>query len=297
MTRSHPALSALSVLAAFALTACGGSGGGGGNPPATGATQTSKGAITAKGSIFVNGVEFDVSRANITIDGSSHRPESELKVGMVVKVNGRHDDRTGEAQEVEAEDVLRGKIDDKGGAFLSVGGHEVEVDHSTEFEDGVSRLGSVSVGERVRVSGFASQSGAIRATRIEKEAGTSDDFEVKGFVSDLAMGPPATFTLKVTPDAASGYAVTLAAGVALPAGVQNGSYVEVRSLAAPVSGALTASAIQLEDAKLGTEGDEVEVEGIVSSGDSSAFVVDGHAVSTGAAPPGRTGSPPTSSPA
>lgn len=287
MTRMHPALAAF---AALALSACGGSSSTA-NPPPPGATQASKGVITAKGSIFVNGVEFDVSSANITIEGVSNRPEAELKVGMVVKVKGSHDDRTGEAQEVEFEDDLRGKVDDKGSGILSVGGHEVEVDDSTEFEDGVSRLGSVSVGERVRVSGFARPSGAIRATRIEKEAGASEDFEVKGFVSGLAMGPPATFTLKVTPDAATGYAVTLAAGVALPAGVQNGSFVEVRSLTAPVAGAITASAIQLEDARLGEENDEVEVEGMVSSGDSTAFVVDGQAVSTGASTTWENGVP------
>jgi len=286
MNRTH---STLAVLAALALAACGGSSGTG-NPPPPGATQTSKGVITAKGSIFVNGVEFDVSKANITIEGASNRPETELKVGMVVKVKGSHDDRAGEAQQVEFEDDLRGKVDDKGGGVLRVGGHEVEVDDSTEFED-ANRLGSVSVGERVRVSGFARPSGAIRATRIEKEAGASEDFEVKGFVSGLAMGPPATFTLKVTPDATPGYAVTLAAGVALPAGVQNGSYVELRSLAAPVAGAITASAIQLEDARLGAENDEVEVEGMVSSGDSAAFVVDGQAVSTGATTAWENGVP------
>jgi hypothetical protein len=158
----------------------------------------------------------------------------------------------------------------------------VEIEHGTEFEDASARIASISVGERVRVHGHPTGTGHVRATRVEKETGTAEDFEVKGFVSDLSAAA-GTFTLKVTPDAASSYAVTLATGVALPAGVANGSYVEVRSAAAPVAGAITASAVVLEDGTLGEAHAEAEVEGLVTSGTSAGFGVEGQSVATSAA--------------
>ncbi len=277
----------LLLAATLVVAACGGSspdpatpdGGGGGG----GSTATSRGVVTAGGGLTVNGIAFDVSTAQIRIDDNPGRPESELKVGMVVTVKGSKDDAagTGRATEVEAHHVLRGKVDDKGGSVLRVGGHEVEVEHATEFEDRLNRLGSVAVGERVRVHGHATATGHFRATRVEKETGSAEDFEVKGFVSDLDRAA-GKFTLKVTPDAASSYAVTLGVGASIPAGVVDGSYVEVRAAAAPVAGALAATAVQLENAKLGGAQAEVEVEGIVTSGSSVQFVVEGQAVATSA---------------
>ena len=279
-------------LAAALLSACGGStsmdtGPTGSTGPTgpTGATATpaSRGVVTAVGALTVNGIRYDASTAQIKIDDNPGRPESELKVGMVVTVKGSKDDAagTGHASEVEAHHVLRGKVDDKSGSVLRVGGHEVEVEHGTEFEDSVNKLDSVSRGERVRVHGHPTATGGFRATRVEKEAGSSEDFEVKGFVSDLDR-TAGKFTLKITPDAASSYAVTVASGTVIPAGVVNGSFVEVRSAAAPVAGALTAVAIQLEDAKLGVAESEVEVEGLVTSGTSAQFVVEGQTVATSA---------------
>jgi hypothetical protein len=237
--------------------------------------------VTAIGSVTVNGIRFDTSTAQVRIDDNPGRPESELKVGMVVKVRGSKDDvaGTGKASEVEAHHVVRGKVDDKAGSVVRVGGHQVEIEHGTEFEDHVSRLDSISVGERVRVHGHPTATGGFRATRVEKEAGSSEDFEVTGFVSDLSLAG-GTFTLKVSPDAASSYAVTMAAGANIPAGVANGSYVEVRAAAKPVAGALTATAVALEDGKLGEAQAEVEVEGLVTSGNPAQFVVEGQTVAT-----------------
>ena len=298
LRRSDLAASRLPFLLAAALlvAACGGSspdpaapaGGGGGGS----STATSRGVVTAVGALTVNGIAFDTSSAQIRIDDSPGRPESELKVGMVVTVKGTKDDAagTGRATEIETHHVLRGKVDAKSASGLHVGGHEVEVEHGTEFEDRLNRLGSVSVNERVRVHGHATATGHFRATRVEKETGSSADFEVKGFVSDLDRAA-GKFTLKVTPDAASSYAVTLAAGASIPAGVGNGSFVEVGSAAAPVAGALTASSVQLEDARLGGAQDEVEVEGLVTSGSSAQFVVEGQAVATSASTRWENGVP------
>jgi hypothetical protein len=287
--------SALAVVASIALAACGGSpsepSGGGGGGGGT-ATASSKGVVSALGSVTVNGIRFDTSAARIAIDDSPGRPESELKLGMVVKVKGSKDDAagTGRATEVEAHHAVRGKVDGKGGGILEVGGHQVEIEHGTEFEDRAGRLDSIGVGERVRVHGHPTATGRFRATRVEKDAGTSDDFQVKGFVSDLDR-TALTFTLKVSPDAASAYAVAMAPGATLPAGLANGSYVEVHAAAPPAGGALTAIAVHLEDAKLGEAQSEVEVEGLVTSGTSAQFLVEGQTVVTTAATRWENGVP------
>ena len=108
----------------------------------TGAVAASRGVVTSVGTLVVNGIAFDASTAQIRIDDNPGRPENELKVGMVVTVKGSKDDAagTGKATEIETHHVLRGKVDDKGGSVLRVGGHEVEVEHGTEFEDRTARL-------------------------------------------------------------------------------------------------------------------------------------------------------------
>ncbi|HET6923320.1 MAG TPA: DUF5666 domain-containing protein, partial [Anaeromyxobacteraceae bacterium] len=277
MIRSAIARTTLLASAAL-LAACGGSDSAGGT-----ALKTSRGAITATGSITVNGVRFSTAGASVKVEDQPGT-EADLKVGMVVKVKGHDDGLNGQALEVEFEDEIRGKVDGIAGNVISIGDREIEVEHATEFEDNLARLGSITAGQdRIRVSGVATWSGRVRASRIDKLAGISEDFEMKGFVSALSMGPPVTFDLRVTPDAASGLAVTLAGGVAVPAGLANGSFVEVRSPAAPAAGAITATAIELEDARLGGANDEAEIEGLVTSGDSAAFMVDGQAVVTDAA--------------
>jgi hypothetical protein len=244
---------------------------------------TTRGVVTATAPLVVNGIRFDASTSAIRIDGTAGHRESELKPGMVVQVKGTKDDAagSGKASEIETHDAVAGKVEDKNGAVLRVGGQEVEVEQETHFDDSAARLASIAVGDRVKVHGQPTAAGRIRASRVEKDSGTSEDFEVKGFVSDLDAAA-GTFTLKVGMDSASSYAVSLAAGVTLPAGMANGSYVEVHSAAAPVGGALVATAIQLEDAKLGEARTEAEVEGLVSSGTSAQFVVAGQTVATSA---------------
>ncbi len=276
MIRSAMARTTL-LASAVCLAACGG----GDSASTSTALKTSRGVITATGGITVNGVRFSTAGASVKVEDQPGA-EADLKVGMVVKVKGHDDGLNGQAVEVEFEDEIRGKVDGVAGNVIRIGDREVEVEHATEFEDNVT-LGSITPGQdRIRVSGVATWNGRIRASRIDKLAGSSEDFEMKGFVSGLSTGPPVTFDLRVTPDAVSGLAVTLAAGVVVPAGLADGSFVEVRSPAAPAAGAITATAIELEDARLGGANDEVEVEGLVTSGDSAAFMVDGQMVVTNA---------------
>lgn len=264
-------------LALLLLAACGGSSSSGGpGNGGGGGTQHTRGAITAKSgsTITVNGVALDVSGADVSVEGAA-KPASSLALGMVVTVKGSFDDVTGEAAEVRAEDALTGRVDDKGTDFLVVNGQTVRVDDTTHFEDDTARLGGIDDGAVVRVSGVPDDRGGLRASRIDSPDDASEDLEVKGFVSGLTAGG---FSLSLVPGGAVAYVVTLAQGVALPAGIADGSYVEVHAgLPAAGTNAVVATAVELED-RFGQDAPEIEIEGIVISGDSTEFVVDGMVV-------------------
>jgi hypothetical protein len=292
----------VAVLAALSLVAaaCGGSSGsGGGGAPTGGAgatPRTTRGALTAAsgGSITVNGTTLSVAGAAIRVDDGPGRLD-DLRPGAVVTVRGTFDDRSGSAAEIEVEHAIEGRVDDKGTDFVVIAGQRIQVDDSTHFDD--QGLDAVGVGSVVRVSGVpvagtpgaADARGALRASRIDRSprdggpAADDQDLDVKGFVSFLDT-TARTFQLRASPDAAAYYAVDWGA-IALPAGVVDGARVEVHTLTAPVPGVapvlatLVASAVHLEE---GLEGDEVELEGYVTSLSSGAFVVAGVTVSTDA---------------
>jgi hypothetical protein len=264
------------------LVACGGGGGGTGATPATGAA-VSQGVITAKGSVFVNGVEYSTAGASIRIDDNPGI-ESDLKVGMVVKVRGTSDDatKTGTATQVEARDSLEGTISsvDAVNQAIAVMGQTVQIeDNMTRLNDDNTQKvfgdANFQVGDIVEVHGFPDDQGGLRATRVLRKA--TGEFESKGFVTGLGA---TSFGLSLTPGGAVVLTVNFTAG-SLPAGTVNGSLVEVKSAAAPVAGAVTATLVRLED-RLGAAGEKVEVEGIVSSGTLASFVVNGRQVVTSA---------------
>ena len=281
---------AVALASVLAITACGGGGSDGtqagtsGTQAGTSGAAVSKGVVTAKGSVFVNGIEYNTAGATITIDDNPGL-ESELKVGMTVKVRGTSDDATkkGTAIKIEARDALEGEIEsiDAANKTITVMGQTVRI------EDNITRLNDddtvkifanagLAVGNMVEVNGFPDDNGGLRATRVAKKA--TGVFESKGFVTALGAS---SFGLSLTPGGAAVLTVNFAAGQ-LPAGTANGSLVEVKSAAIPAVGAITASLIKLED-RLGAAGEKVEVEGIVSSGTLASFIVDGQQVLTDSA--------------
>lgn len=275
----------LVLLAALAasIAACGGGTGGTGATTPPPGSAVSQGIITAKGSIFVNGIEYSISGATTIKIDDNPSVENDLKVGMVVKVRGTSDDatRTGSATQIEARDILEGTISnvDAVNNTITVMGQAVRI------EDNVTRLNdddlqkvfadaSFQPNDIVEVHGFADDQGGVRATRVVRKV--TGEFESKGFVTTIGA---TSFTLALTPGGATVLTVNFSG--ALPAGTVVGSFVEVKSAATPVAGAITASLIHLED-KLGAAGEKVEVEGIVTSGTLASFVVNGQQVVTSA---------------
>ncbi len=276
--RSLAARGALLVLAATALVVAGCALG----APAPGVAGFAKGVITAKGSIFVNGVEYDTTGASVTMDGTTGHPATDLKVGMEVELKGTIDNAAGKgvATEIQYNADLEGPIDTgsiNGAAqTFTVFGQAVQAQPTTVYE-GVSGFSGLVQGDRVEVSGTADASThAIMAARIEVKTSTGP-FELKGIVSSLATG---TFVL--TPrHAAAGITVNFTG--TLDPGIVNGSFVEVKfsSFSNPI--ATTASQILLIKELEASEKDMVEVGGVVSNfvsgAGSSTFTVDGISVS------------------
>lgn len=274
----------LSILVAGALivAACGSSSET--SSPTAGAKVT-RGTVTAKApdasSITVNGVQLATGGTAVRVDDNPGGLD-DVRVGDVVTVKGTFDDRLGGAAEIEVHHGVEGMVDDKGVDFIVVGGQRVQVDDTTHFDDRLgARLDSVVVGATIvmvsgapvaGIPGAVDDQGGLRASRIDRSPRQDDaltsndhDVDVKGYVSAIDAGAK-TFQLRASPDATQ---FLLVHYPALPAGVVNGSYVEVHSASAPVAGALTATSIHLEDALSGAE---VEIEGYVTSISSGAFV-------------------------
>src|SRR3569832_2749065 len=106
MTGLREKLSTLVFVLPAGLAACTGDGtqtAGGG----IGVTGVSQGPITGSGSIFVNGVEFDTSGATILRDGATVT-QNDLRIGMVVTVDGSINGSSGTAATVTNAKELEG---------------------------------------------------------------------------------------------------------------------------------------------------------------------------------------------
>jgi hypothetical protein len=280
---------ALGLLLAAALAAgCGGGGSSppsGNTPPPAGGIDRggiSFGAITGFGSIIVNGVRFDTSGARFIVNGTVGS-QDDLRVGQVVLVSGSvsDDEVSGEAETVEYDDEVKGPVeslDAAAGTFRVLGllvrtGAQTLYGGFADFDDLAAATSQGAV--VVEVSGFRDASGAILATRIDRES-EGIEFELKGVVSALDAGAM-TFSLgTLTVDYGSAF---------LPDGPPaNGDFVEARG---DLSGdTLTASSVELEDGIDDgiDDGARVEVEGLVTRVVSaSRFEVGGVAVETGPA--------------
>lgn len=261
------------LTAAFSLMfyGCGGSGGGGGGG-ASSTKTTSKGVITGFGSVFVNGVEYDTVGSSVVMDDAS-ASESNLQIGMVVTVNGSiaAAGTTGTAASISFADNLEGPVSSLYSAAsktFAVMGQIVKVDGNTMYQN-VNDASLLAMADMVEVSGFPDANGVILATRIEKKAAVfsanTTTVELKGIVSGLTGSVFSINALSID-----------AGGAALPNGLANGSYVEVRGTLAAAAGPMTATFVELEPLFSAGEGEHVEVEGIVTDYVSmSSFKVNG----------------------
>lgn len=273
------------VPGALALVVCACGGGSSGQIGASGSASAagisvSSGPITGFGSVFVNGVEYDTSQAQILMNGVQGT-QDDLRVGMMINVTGSvaAGTTTGTASKVKFNSNVVGIVDsvDVPNNTLVVLGQTVVTDDLTVF-DGVT-LSTLQPGNVLEVSGMVDSSGVIHATRIELKSMTmtpSSLLEVKGRVTNLDT-PNMTFDVGAQP-------VDYVSAVLkqLPDGLSNGLQVEVKSTQGlNADGALIAAIIEGESIGISdVKGTEKEVEGLVTDFTSdSAFSVNGQAVS------------------
>jgi len=276
------------LLVVFGLAACGGGGVAGGG---IGGTGKSVGAISAFGSIFVNGVEFHTNSAVISIDDSAVAgTQGDLKLGMVVVVEGEFNDdgTSGNATTVSFNDVVEGPmlsgVNTTEKSF-NVMGQVVFYTASTVFEEsggGLLAPTALTNGNVVEVSGLVDSAGQIKATRVERKAPTfisGTVLEVTGLVANLNTST-ATFNI-------GQLAINYSAGATtfdnmVMSGLVDGLLVEVKGDDNPNDG-LEADRIELKVEDFGNDGDLLQFEGVVTSIASSSgydFEVNGLPVVT-----------------
>jgi len=267
---------AAAALAGLGMAACGGGGSGngggnnpppdngGGNPPPVGGIDgvgiTASGPITGFGSIFVNGVEFETTGAEIRIDDNPGT-ESELEIGDIVEVRGTVNDDgvTGNAEVVSFNDSVEGPVSsvDVAASTLVVIGQTVRVTGSTVFDNSftVPSLAGIEPGDVVEVSGFPNAAGEIVASRIEPKA-AGGELELFGVVSALDAN---ALRFNITTTVVDYRTANLPNG-----SPTNGACVEVKG-SGFAGGVLTATRVEVKSCAAQVEDGELgEIEGIIT---------------------------------
>jgi hypothetical protein len=272
--------SALASAIAFTIVACTSSGGGGGDTAGIGGSGfISTGSITGFGSVFVNGVEFDTDSATFDIEGTPGL-QSDLAVGMVVKVNGNINDDgiTGTADSISFDDELQGPVtplpgktgiiydvDGVSATFAVLGTKVIIYSSGTTFDvdddlptSTVFDFDTIAVNNNIEISGYFDNEGTLQATRVELKDVKFDPnstVEIEGVISNLNG---TTFNLgSLIVDASA------ASLEDLPNGLQNSLLVEVEGTYDMASNTVTAKEVEAEDDSA-EDTDEFEVEGIIT---------------------------------
>jgi hypothetical protein len=265
----------------------------------SGTGRVAYGSITAFGSVFVNGVEYSTSSANIIISGQTNWPESELKLGMAVRVEGtaNPDGRTGTATTVEYIGDIKGTIDGApvvtaGGGRFTVYGLVVRTDSKTVFED-VEGFASLAAGDLVEVAGLIdAKDSSFLATRVEKKTSVNV-YELRGYISNVT---PTTFVLG--PSLVVNYSTAQRRD--FPAGgLTNGLYVEVKATNPPASNVLTATRVSVEGSALAStnipfgllQGIPAKVSGAIFAMGNQPIVTDAQTVFIGGSIAALAGAP------
>lgn len=270
----------LLIISSFAA-GCGSSSNPAPPPPqqATDGPAVTRGEITGFGSIYVNGRRFNTSNATFKVDGNPSS-ESALKVGHVVTVTGTvtANSSEGSAATVDYDEAVVGPVTsiDTATETLVVMGQTVRVSLETHYDDDIDPAGldGLAPGQVIEVSGFTGADGIIHATRLELS--TDTEFELTGPVSDV------TATTFVINGQLVDYSAAMLEGF-VGGVISTGDLVEAEGTL-NAENTLLASEVELEDDELpGSDGDEAEVEGMITAVLSDTeFEVNGQAVVTDA---------------
>jgi hypothetical protein len=232
------------------------------------------GRITGFGSIFVNGVEYSTTNAQIHIDDQA-AAESQLQVGQIVAVNGDLDagGTQGTATDVTFSGDVQGpitQIDSQNRTFVVLG-QTVRVDAGTMFGPGIQpgAIEGLQSGAAVEVSAFTDAAGDLLASRIDLKPGNAA-LRVKGTVEAL---DPVARTFRINALSVDYSAIAVGA-------VDNGDTATVQGSSLD-NGTLRAASVQLSAGAGGSAREMGQIEGLITSFNSTAdFKVGNQRVST-----------------
>jgi Domain of unknown function (DUF5666) len=234
------------------------------------------GRITAFGSIFVDGVEYDIAQAGIQINGQPGQA-NQLEVGQVVRVQAAASGGAqGSATAVSYTASVVGPVSqvDPAASTFTVLGQTVQVDGTTLFGDGIqpASLAALQVGTNVDVSAFATASGGLQASRIDLPA-PSTPLQVEGTVEALDTGAMTFWINNLQVD----YSQASVQGQ-----IVNGATATVSAQEYPTAGALHVTRVQAAVGVGGQAGEEGHLEGLVTSISSNgSFYVGSQLIVTG----------------
>jgi len=278
-------------LSVLLLAACGGGGGSTSTDSAVGATPTptpsktivAVGPISGFGSIIVNGTKFDTSSAQFTVD-EVNGSQSDLKVGQVVTVKGTLDAQgNAKADSVLFDELVEGPITsiDLELGEIVVLGQTILISEDTSFDDSPQKptLEDLMVGDGIEVSGTFDENGNIIASLIDPKPGNGI-YEISGFITNLNT---AAMTFEFN-GLTVGYA-----NAGLPEfgqeGPTEGDFASVKGRNFDNGGTFLATRVknENENANPGEDGDEAEIEGVITEFTSAeSFSIGGIAVITNA---------------
>ena len=249
------------------LTSCGSDTGPTAGIGGTGITQ---GEITAFGSIFVNGIEFETDDSQFEVDGNSTANQSNLSIGMVVTIKGKinSDGLTGTADSVDYDDEVQGPVAAitgpvDGQRTISIFNKSVTIDEtSTSYKD--TNFADIAQNDIVEISGFSTSATGITATFVKK-TGTfpaDTEIELRGTISELSTS---NFKLAgITIDTDNDTEIDVPGG-----NLSDGLFVEVHGDLQSSLTSVLAREIEFEDDDF-EDGSELSLQGVISDFNSIA---------------------------
>jgi hypothetical protein len=247
-------------------------------PPETGVV--SAGVITGFGSVYLNGVRYDTSAAQVSVNGEA-AGESDLKVGQYVQLQGHAHGAAYYADVIRYHNVIEGPITnvDYGASSFEVLGQTVLVTQLTSLDDEIvpASIEGLAVDDVVEVSGLVTTTGVIEATRVDIKP-DSGPYDVTGYVSNLLTGTKRFNINELVVDYSTASMEDFATGA--PA---EGDLVLVKGFEFNTDKSFIATRVELrsDDWIKPDAGDQLEIEGLITDFLSAAdFKVAGAPVTT-----------------
>lgn len=157
---------------------------------ASGSPVASQGTIDGFGSVIVNGIRFDSSKALILVNGQA-ATEDDLRTGYQVTVTGTlGENGSGVAEKIEFYPELIGEITqiDEEKNQLLVSGRLVQINFRTLFGNSIESndIDGLTIGDRVQISGHQNTGQLLTATRIDIDIDlTANLIQLSGEISNL----------------------------------------------------------------------------------------------------------------